>query len=288
MNRTGEMETPPPSEEPDFVIEAPNAATVTKPTNHALGEFKEIPINPIKAKANPNNESELPEPAPNAVIDTAPSSIDSTLDASDEPVPVQGHSIRMEIGSQDPKRPGMMPFRSVFGMFRFQNHPKKLHHGEFRDERMLQLFLEKLTTPMAKPVWVTNNEKKFRIKNEDIIFVSNDNEKMGGMQIRLSNKGEYNKAYSSKHYLHIDLYQFMNKALFDSVQQSIRAFFEAHAKPMTDAKHSPKKFTRKRITRKRYKPTLAKTRSKVAHPFHPSRRKFRKFDMLTRRISKRA
>jgi hypothetical protein len=162
---------------------------------------------------------------------------------------------------------------------RFQNNPKKMHHGEFRDSHMLQLFLEKLTTPMAKAVWVTDNEKGFRIKNEDVIFVSSDNQKVGGLQIRLSNKGEFTKAYASKHYLHIDLYQFRNKALFDRVQQSIRMFFEAN--------HSVKKLTRKPITRKRYRPTLAMTRSKGI-PFHrSSRRKIRKFDKPTRRVMNR-
>ena len=268
-------------EEPDFVIEAPKAATSSNAPNTPLGEFNSIPIRSIK-----NKEPELPEPAPNAPIDAFVHKVDdSMMDVSDELVPVQGLSIRMEIGSQDPKRPGMAPFHTVYGLMRFQNNPKKMHHGEFRDSHMLQLFLEKLTTPMAKAVWVTDNEKGLRIKNEDIIFVSNDNQKMGGLQIRLSNKGEFTRAYASKHYVHIDLYQFRNKALFDSVQQSIRAFFEA--------KHSIKKFTRKpmtrkRITRKRYIPSLAKTRSKVA-PFHrSSRRKIRKFDKSTRRLVNRA
>jgi len=281
MNRTGEMETPPPSEEPDFVIEAPKAATSTNAPIKTLGDFNAIPIRSIK-----NKEPELPEPAPNAPINTGMVE-DSMLDTSDEPVPVQGLSIRMEIGSQDPKRPGMVPFRSVYGLMRFQNNPKKMHHGEFRDERMLQLFLQKLTTPMAKAVWVTNHEKEFRIKNEDIIFVSNDSQKVGGVQIRLSNKGEFTNAYASKHYVHIDLYQFRNKALFDTVQQVIRAFFETHAKSTGEAKHSTKMFTRKRNTRRRYKPTLAKTRSKVANPFHRSRRKIRKFDMPSRRLVNR-
>uniref|UniRef100_A0A6C0HJS0 Uncharacterized protein n=1 Tax=viral metagenome TaxID=1070528 RepID=A0A6C0HJS0_9ZZZZ len=262
-------------EEPDFVIEAPKAAA-SNASNMSLGEFNSIPI-----KSSKNKEPELPEPAPNAPINAVVRTVDdSMMDVSDELLPAQGLSIRMEIGSQDPKRPGMAPFHSVYGLMRFQNNPKKMHHGEFRDNHMLQRFLEKLTTPMAKAVWVTDNEKGLRIKNEDIIFVSNDNQKMGGVQIRLSNKGEFTRAYASKHYVHIDLYQFRNKALFDSVQQSIRAFFEA--------KHSIKKFTRKRITRKHYRPSLAKTRSKGI-PFHrSSRRKIRKFDKPTRRLVNQA
>lgn len=278
------MERPPTTEEPDFVIEAPKAATSNAP-NMSLGEFNSIPI-----KSSKNKEAELPEPAPNAPID-APigSTVQGTEDimdsAMDTAVPAQGLSIRMEIGSQDPKRPGMAPFHSVYGLMRFQNNPKKMHHGEFRDSHMLQLFLEKLTTPMAKAVWVTDNEKGLRIKNEDIIFVSNDNQKMGGVQIRLSNKGEFTRAYASKHYVHIDLYQFRNKALFDSVQQSIRAFFEAKH----SIKRVPRKpMTRKRITRKHYRPSLAKTRSKGI-PFHrSSRRKIRKFDKPTRRLVNQA
>jgi len=267
-------------EEPDFVIEAPKAAA-SNASNMSLGEFNSIPI-----KSSKNKEPELPEPAPNAPINAVVRTVDdSMMDVSDELLPAQGLSIRMEIGSQDPKRPGMAPFHSVYGLMRFQNNPKKMHHGEFRDNHMLQRFLEKLTTPMAKAVWVTDNEKGLRIKNEDIIFVSNDNQKMGGVQIRLSNKGEFTRAYASKHYVHIDLYQFRNKALFDSVQQSIRAFFEAKH----SIKRVPRKpMTRKPMTRKHYRPSLAKTRSKGI-PFHrSSRRKIRKFDKPTRRLVNQA
>lgn len=171
------------------------------------------------------------------------------------PVVAQPSSIRIEIANQDPKRKSLVPFNSVFPLFRFQKNPtnpKKRSHGEFHSFKLLERFLQRLSSSTVQAKWV--HDTFTGAKNEDILFFSGE-EKVGSIQLRLSDSNDWNNP-SAKRYVHLDLIQFKDASLFQKVQDAIRSFFmELRAAPLRPSrKRSQKRIPNRRTQKKKFDP----------------------------------